>query len=82
MNWKTWKRSTEATSEDGEIDYIIARGRGGLFFISAYLPGGAEHQLPRQSFTSPEAAMRWVENHEAERAERRARYHHEKPISF
>jgi len=83
MNWKKQRRGNYySTSEDGQIGYEIYINRRGRFYIKGYLAGGAEHRLPFQDFDTAEAAIAWVEQHEQERAERKARYAQEEPIRF
>lgn len=82
MNWKTYRRSTEAESDDGQIAYQIYKNRKNRYYIKASLAGGAEHRLPFQDFASVKEAQKWVEGYERQRAERNARRAQEKPIRF
>ncbi len=82
MDWKKYRRTTEATSDDEQIGYIIRTTRRGKIRIEAYLAGGREHQLPYKNFDAVEEAQEWVNEYEAKRAEQNARYADEKPISI
>ena len=80
MNWKEYRRTTEATSADEQIEYIISKTRKGRYYIKAYLAGGQEHRLSFQSFETTKEAQNWVKEYEAKRAEQNARYAEEEPI--
>lgn len=82
MKWKEYRRTTEATSDDGEIEYVISKKRTGKYYINASLPGGREHRLPFQNFGTVREAKNWVEQYEAKRARRARAASREKPIRF